>query len=175
MTDAALTRGAGSPPARDGAALARLIALLLPTALLGGALASQYLGGLSPCEMCYWQRWPHAAAIALAALAFTAPANAQRSRALTLLAAAAIALSGAIGVYHAGVEAKIFEGLTTCTALAQGGSTADLLKQITQAPLVRCDQVQFRFLGVSMAGWNAILSTGGAAAIFWLARRDKRS
>ncbi|MBA2771931.1 MAG: disulfide bond formation protein B [Sphingomonas sp.] len=75
----------------DGAALGRLIALLLPVALLGGALSSQYLGGLHPCEMCYWQRWPHAAAILLAALAFTAPAGSGRSRSLALLAAAAIA------------------------------------------------------------------------------------
>ncbi|HEX6073428.1 MAG TPA: disulfide bond formation protein B [Sphingomicrobium sp.] len=147
------------------AATARLIALLLPLALLGGALGSQYLGGLHPCEMCYWQRWPHGAAIVLAGLAFTAPAESTRSRSLTLLAALAIAVSGAIGVYHAGVEAGIFEGITTCTALAQGGSTTDLLKQITQAPLVRCDQVQWAFLGVSMAGWNAILSLSGAAAI----------
>src|SRR6476620_9321192 len=141
------------------AALARLIALLLPLALLGGALGSQYLCGLYPCEMCYWQRWPHGAAILLAAVAFTAPAQSQRSRTLTLLAALAIAISGAIGVYHAGVEAKIFEGFTTCTALVKpGGSTADLLKQITHAPLIRCDQVQYRFLGISLAGWNAILS-----------------
>jgi disulfide bond formation protein DsbB len=155
------------------AAAARLIALLLPLALLGGALGSQYLGGLHPCEMCYWQRWPHGAAILLAALAFTAPAQAQRSRTLTLLAALAIAISGAIGVYHAGVEAKIFEGFTTCTALPSGASTADLLKQITHAPLVRCDQVQFRFLGVSMAGWNAILSLGGAVVIAFLALKDR--
>src|SRR5437764_10260297 len=93
-----------SPPA-----VARLIALVLPLALLGGALGSQYLGGLHPCEMCYWQRWPHAAAILLAALAFTAPAESQRSRILVWLAALAIATSGVIGVYHAGVEAKIFE------------------------------------------------------------------
>src|SRR3954451_5297948 len=85
-------------------ALGRLIALLLPVALLGGALGSQYLGGLHPCEMCYWQRWPHGAAILLAALAYTGPAGSGRARALTLLAALAIAASGAIGVYHAGVE-----------------------------------------------------------------------
>src|SRR5437868_12409964 len=91
-----------SPPA-----IARLIAFLLPLALLGGALGSQYLGGLHPCEMCYWQRWPHAAAIMLAALAFMGPAESRRSRALTLLAMLGIAISGAIGVYHAGVEAKI--------------------------------------------------------------------
>jgi disulfide bond formation protein DsbB len=153
---------------------ARLIALLLPLALLGGALGSEYLGGLHPCEMCYWQRWPHAAAIVLAALAFSAPAPSQRARTLTLLAAAAIAVSGAIGVYHAGVEVGMFEGITTCTALPQGASTADLLKQITQAPLVRCDQVQFSFLGISMAGWNAILSLGGAALIAVLSLKDRR-
>jgi disulfide bond formation protein DsbB len=157
------------------AAVARIIALLLPVALLGGALGSQYLGGLHPCEMCYWQRWPHAAAILFAALAFTAPADSSRSRTLVLLAAAAIAISGAIGVYHAGVEAKIFEGITTCTALPAGGSTADMLKQITHAPLVRCDQVQFRFFGISMAGWNAILSLGGAALMLLLTLRDRRA
>jgi disulfide bond formation protein DsbB len=168
---AARRSAAGLSPA--GAA--RLIALLLPVALLGGALGSQYLGGLHPCEMCYWQRWPHAAAILLAALSFTSPAESSRSRTLTLLAAIAIAVSGAIGVYHAGVEAKLFQGFTTCTALAKTGSTADMLKQIMHAPLVRCDEVQFRFLGISMAGWNAILSLGGAALILILSLRAKRA
>src|SRR4051794_21894706 len=166
----------GASPSRglEFVALARLIALLLPVALLGGALGSQYLGGLHPCEMCYWQRWPHAAAILLAALSFTAPAASSRSRTLVLLAALAGAVSGAIGVYHAGVEAKIFEGFTQCTALAKASSTEELLKQITQAPLIRCDEVQFRFLGISMAGWNAILSLGGAALIVILSLRGSR-
>lgn len=158
-----------------GYALARLIALVLPAALLLGALGSQYIGGLHPCEMCYWQRWPHGAAILFAALAFTAPAGNSRSTGLTLLAAFAIAVSGAIGVYHAGVEAKIFQGLTTCTALIHSGSTEDVLKQITQAPLIRCDQVQFSFLGISMAGWNAILSLSGAATIVVLLAKAKRA
>jgi disulfide bond formation protein DsbB len=147
------------------AAAARLIALVLPLALLGGALGSQYLGGLHPCEMCYWQRWPHAAAILLAALTFTAPADTARARTFTWLAAVAIAISGAIGVYHAGVELKIFEGITTCTNMASGGSTADLLERLRKVPLVRCDQVQWSLLGISMAGWNAIISLGGAGAI----------
>jgi disulfide bond formation protein DsbB len=155
--------------------LARFIALLLPVALLGGALGSQYIGGLHPCEICLWQRWPHAVAIVLALLAFTAPAQSTRSRMLTLLAALAIAVSGAIGVYHAGVEAKIFEGFTQCTATGKGLSQAELLKEISHAPLVRCDEVQFRFLGISMAGWNAILSLGGAALIVILTLRSKRS
>lgn len=159
--------------AKPGPALARGIALLLPVALLGGALGSQYLGGLYPCEMCYWQRWPHAAAILLAGLAFTGPAASQRSRTLTLLAAFAIAISGAIGVYHVGVEQGIFEGITTCASTAKATSTADLLKAIMKTPLVRCDQVQFAFLGISMAGWNAILSLGGAAVIGWLTLKPR--
>ncbi|MGI8611897.1 MAG: disulfide bond formation protein B [Sphingomicrobium sp.] len=159
--------------APSGPALARLIALLLPLALLGGALGSEYLGGLVPCEMCYWQRWPHGAAILLAGLAFTDSPTSQRSRTLTLLAALAIAMSGAIGVYHAGVELGIFEGLTTCAASASGATNAELLDQIMKTPLVRCDQVQFAFLGISMAGWNAILSLGGAAMIAWLALKGR--
>jgi len=167
-------------PHRSGglsaAAVARLIALLLPLGLLGGAFGSQYLGGLHPCEMCIWQRWPHGAAIVFGLIAFTSPADSRNARALTLLAALAIAISGVIGVYHAGVEAKIFQGFTQCTALpGRGLSTADLLKQITHAPLVRCDQVQFRFLGISMAGWNAILSLGGAALILILSLRGRRA
>ena len=163
----------GTAPEANSAA--RLIALLLPSALLLGALGSQYLGGLHPCEMCYWQRWPHGAAIVLAGLAFTAPAPSQRSRMLTLLVAVAIAVSGAIGVYHAGVELGIFEGITTCTAMATGGSTEDLLRQITHAPIIRCDQIQFSFLGLSMAGWNALLSLGGAAVILWLLAKARRA
>jgi disulfide bond formation protein DsbB len=153
---------------------ARLIALLLPLALLGGALGSQYIGGLAPCEMCYWQRWPHGAAILLAGLAFTAPAASERSRVLTLLAAFAIAISGAIGVYHAGVELGIFEGFTSCTATTRAASTEELLKELMKVPLVRCDQVPWSFLGISMAGWNGILSLGGAAAIAWLTLTGKR-
>ena len=174
MNEATLGRQPAAP-ALTRPALARLIALLLPLALLGGALGSQYLGGLVPCEMCYWQRWPHGAAILLAALAFTAPATSERSRTLTLLAALAIAVSGAIGVYHAGVELGIFEGLTTCAVTAGGATNAELLDQIMKTPLVRCDQVQFAFLGISMAGWNAILSLGGAAVIAWLALKGRNA
>ena len=159
MTDAAIASPAPPPPLSRPAA-ARWLALLIPAGLLGGALGSQYLGGLHPCEMCYWQRWPHGAAIVLAALAFLIPG---RARALTLLAAVAIAVSGAIGVYHALVELGVLEGLTTCTTTG-GGSLAEIMS----TPLVRCDQVQFAFLGISMAGWNAIISLGSAIVIFWL-------
>jgi len=169
----AASPGASAP--WQPASVARLIAPLLPLALLLGAVGSQYIGGLHPCEMCWWQRYAHMVAFAVALIAFSAPAPSSRSRTFTLLAALAIAVSGAIGVYHAGVEAKIFEGFTQCTALAKGASTAELLKQISHAPLVRCDEVQWRFLGISMAGWNAIISLGGAALILLLTLRQKRA
>ncbi|HEX6410834.1 MAG TPA: disulfide bond formation protein B [Sphingomicrobium sp.] len=169
MNEAALTLERGLLRIGNAEA-ARLIVLLLPLGLLGGALGSQYIGGLHPCEMCYWQRWPHGAAILLAGLAFTAPPTSRRARLLTLLAAAAIFVSGAIGVYHAGVEAGIFEGFTTCTT-TRGMS----LQDIVAAPLVRCDQVQWSLFGISMAGWNAILSLGGAALIIVLAMRGRRA
>ena len=174
MTEAVAARSGGSVALRPAAA-ARLIALLLPAMLLIGAFGSQYLGGLFPCEMCWWQRYAHMVAFALAVIAFTGTAQSPRAKTFTLLAALAIAVSGCIGVYHAGVEAKIFEGFTQCTEVSKGGSTADVLRQITHAPLVRCDEVQFRFLGISMAGWNAILSLGGAALILLLSLRSRRA
>jgi disulfide bond formation protein DsbB len=158
-----------APPGPKGATRlkqARLLALLLPVGLLGGALFSQYVGGLSPCEMCYWQRWPHGAAILLALVALISSLNATRTRLTVLLAAFLIAVSGAIGAYHAGVELGWWEGITQCTATG-----ASSLQDILNTPLIRCDQVQWSFLGISMAGWNAILSLGGAAAIVALAGR----
>lgn len=156
--------------------VARLLALAVPVCLLGGALFSQYVGHLYPCEMCWWQRYPHAAAIPLAGLAFLWDADSSRARALTGLAAVAIAVSGAIGFYHAGVEAHIFKGFTACTSMVHGGTnTADLLKQIMKTPLIMCDQVQWRFLGLSLAAWNAIISLSGAAAIAVLLRRGRKA
>jgi disulfide bond formation protein DsbB len=151
---------------------ARWIALLLPAALLAGAWGFQVIGGLVPCEMCHWQRWPHYAAVVLAALAFVVPGFGAR-RGLVWLAALAIAISGAIGVYHAGVEYGWWEGATACTSsfTATGGSAADMLNAIMAAPIVRCDEPQWTLGGVSLAGFNAILSLGGALSVALLMRR----
>ena len=151
---------------------ARLLAALVPAGLLAGAYGSQHLGGLVPCEMCYWQRWPHFAALAFALLSFALAARLpDRGRSLVWLAALAMLVSGGIGVYHAGVELDIFEGLTQCSTGSGGGGT---LAEIMSAPLVRCDQVQWSLLGISMAGWNAILSIGFASVILWLSLRRPR-
>jgi disulfide bond formation protein DsbB len=155
-------------------AKARLLALLAPVLLLGGALGSQYIGGLAPCEMCYWQRWPHEAAIALAALSFAIARKRAASRVAVNLAAIFIAVSGAIGVFHAGVEYGWWEGLTTCSRGPRAASSEDLLKAILAAPVVRCDQPQWTLFGISLAGFNAIFSFAAAIAIWALAQRSRR-
>ena len=152
---------------------ARGLALLVPATLLAGAFGSQYLGGFYPCEMCWWQRWAHIAALAFALLSFAPMPD--KGRSLVWLAAAAILTSGAIGVYHAGVEVGIFEGFTECTSEASGATAEEMLKQIMESPMVRCDQVQWSFLGISMAGWNAILSLGFGLVILWLSIRRPRA
>ena len=145
---------------------ARLLALAVPVVLLGGALLSEYVGKLYPCEMCWWQRYPHAIAILLAGAALLSPLTAPRTRLLTLLAALGVAVSGAIGAFHAGVEYGWWEGLTTCST---GGAMS--LDDIMAVPLIRCDQVQWTLLGISLAGFNAIFSLGGALIIALLARK----
>lgn len=151
---------------------APLVALAAPLLLYGGALVSQYGFGLHPCEMCYWQRWPHQAAIVLALLALILRKNDGAMRAVTLLAALAIAISGGIGVFHAGVEYGWWEGLTTC-ATSGGGPVS--LDDIMNAPLIRCDTAQWSLFGVSLAGFNAIFSLGAATLVLTLLRRRPTS
>ena len=134
-------------------------------ALLLGALAFQYIGGLSPCPMCIWQRWPHLAAVLLAVAALSLPVETRRP--LALAGAAAMAIGSGLGVYHAGVEHGWWEGPSSCVGLDPSGLSADqLLEQLAAAPLVRCDEIVWEFLGLSMAGWNAV--TSAVLAALWL-------
>jgi disulfide bond formation protein DsbB len=151
---------------------APVVAFLAPLLLYGGALVSQYGFGLHPCEMCYWQRWPHQAAIIFALGALLRRGNDRAMRNLTYLAAIAIAISGAIGIFHAGVEYGFWEGITTC---ATGGAGPVSLDAIMNAPLIRCDTAQWTLFGVSLAGFNAIFSLGAAAFVLTLLRRKTTS
>ncbi|GAB4536604.1 MAG: disulfide bond formation protein B [Ruegeria sp.] len=132
--------------------------------LLLGAWAFQYIGGMAPCKMCIWQRYPHGAAIVIGALAFALPGV----RLLPLLGAAAAATTSGIGIYHAGVERGLWEGPSSCTSGSISGLSAEeLMEQIMAAPLVRCDEIPWEMFGLSMAGWNALLSAG--LVLVWLA------
>lgn len=132
-----------------------LLATLGSAALLGGAFAFQYIGGLAPCQLCLWQRWPHAAAIVIGMVALVTG-----WRGLTWFGVLAALATAGIGLFHVGVEQHWWEGLATCTAGSISGiSTADLLNPaVDVAPVVRCDEIAWQMLGISMAGWNALIS-----------------
>ena len=131
-------------------------------ALLLGAWSFEYLGGMAPCQMCYWQRWPHLAAVPIGILAV-----ATAGLVLPLLGALAAGVTGAIGVFHTGVERGWWAGPSSCSSGdITGVSAQDLLDQIMTAPLVRCDEVAWEMLGLSMASWNAVASFGLMA--LWL-------
>jgi len=156
---------------KDRIVTANMLALLGPAALLAGAYGFQYIGHIPPCEMCWWQRYAHMAAVALALMAMMLRGGVRR--AFVLLAAAAIAVSGLIGIYHAGIEQKWWEGVTACTAPMISGSVQDVLAQVMATPLVRCDTIPWSLFGISMAGWNAILSLLCAGVVTWLTTRRR--
>ena len=133
----------------------RLIALaaLGSAGLLAGAFLFQALG-YAPCKMCVWQRYPHAAAAGIGLLALLFPMGW-----LLLAGAAAAATTSAIGFFHAGVEQGWWDGPSTCSGGGIGNLSPDaLLDQIMAAPLVRCDEVPWEFLTLSMASWNMLSS-----------------
>ncbi len=148
--------------------LAQRLALGVPAVLLGGAYLAEYGFGLHPCEMCWWQRYPHFAALALALLSTVAPPR----RVWIALAAAGILVSGALGLFHAGVEYGWWEGMTGCTA-ALGSGSGSAFDNVMNAPLVRCDTVPWSLFEVSLAGWNFLISTVSGIAILRLLAKDK--
>ena len=138
-------------------------------ALLLGALAFQHWGGLQPCVLCLWQRWPHVVAIAAGFVGMFLIRQGRRVPAgwATLVAAGALAVTAGIGAYHAGVELHWWEGTAACgTTGPTGTSAAALRDRLLAAPVIRCDEIAWSLFGISMAGWNFIVS--GALALLGL-------
>lgn len=148
---------------------ARWLAFLVPAALLGGAYIGEYGFGLYPCEMCWWQRYAHFAALGLAVLGLVRPS----AKLLVWLAGLAILIGGLIGGYHAGVEYGWWEGFTACTS--EINLADDPLEAIANAPLIRCDQVQWELFGISLAGYNFLISVPAALLVFGLSLRSKKA
>ena len=145
----------------DNLGKARALAVLVPAALLGGAYVAQYGFGLYPCEMCWWQRYPHFAALGLGLAAYVL----KPPQVWTALAGLAIITSGLIGGFHAGVEYGWWEGITGCATLP---TNIDVMNPAT-APLIRCDVAPWTLWGISLAGFNFLISGLGGAAIVALA------
>ena len=143
-----------------------LLILAASVALVGGALLFQYVGGLQPCELCLYQRWPYYAMIVLSALAL-ALGRPRISAAVTGIAALAFLIGAGLAFYHVGVEQHWFAGPTACTGAPTGaGSIEDFRARLMAQQPVRCDAPQWALLGVSLAGWNLLASV--ALAVFCL-------
>lgn len=144
--------------AEDIAILSGAVAL----ALMLGALGFQYILNYPPCEMCHWQRWPHIAAAVIGLggglLLRSAMVKLPVAGALAALTLLLIATSGVLGVYHAGVEWHWWAGPAACTTGFVFNGTLDL-----NAPVPHCDIAAWRLFGISMAGYNAVISLGTAA------------
>lgn len=148
-----------------------LVVALLSAATLGAAFVAQYGFGLAPCELCLWQRWPYAASIVFGGAALALP----RWRAGLLgLAALSFLVGAGIAVFHVGVEEKWWQGLTSCGGGPTPNSIEALRAQLMTAPVVRCDEAAFRFLGLSMAGWNVLWGAALALLAAIAARRAMR-
>ncbi len=147
--------------------LAQTLALGVSALLLGGAYISEIGFGLYPCEMCWWQRWPHFAAIAFALTATIVPWR----KGWLALAGLAIILSGLIGGFHAGVEYGWWEGMTSCASAVD--PDADPLDAIMNTPVIRCDVAPWSLLGVSLAGWNFLVSVASGLAVLVLLGRTR--
>ena len=153
-------------------------ALLICAAVSGGllvaALLFEYVGGLAPCKMCIWQRWAHVALILTALSGLLVPTQIRAKPALMFVVVAAM-ISAAIAGFHAGVEWQLWDGPSGCTAsLSSSGDMSLLVDQLLATPVVRCDEVPWSLFGISMAGWNSILSLdiAGFALMSWLANRQ---
>ena len=155
----------------------RLVPALILAAsvvVLGSALLSQYLGGLQPCILCWYQRAPYALTIgvSLSALIFAGPIGARGMALTSGFCALAFVVGAGIAAFHVGVEQQWWLGTSSCGIIGGGGAMTieDLRAQLLRQPVVRCDEVQWSMFGISMAGYNVMVSLGLAAGSAWAAR-----
>ena len=141
------------PPITTGQGI--FICGAISASLYAGALWFQYIGGLMPCSLCLWQRWPHIIIVLLAVIALFVRMPRLVLTVIAIAAATSVVLAG----YHAGVEWQLWSGPGGCTAsLTNSGDMTSLTDSLLATPVVRCDEVAWSFMGLSMAGWNSLFS-----------------
>lgn len=150
---------------------------LASLAILGSAFAFEHWGGLAPCELCWWQRYVYMLAAALAFLGFSLErAGAHFMVRWMMGVLAAVFLVGAgIAVFHVGVEQQWWRGLESCAANDLKGDIEMMLNKLMATPIARCDEVAWSLFGISMAGYNVLLSLGLAAVCVCFARPRKKA
>ena len=136
---------------------AALLLALASVAILLAVLALQYLGDLPPCPLCVWQRWPYVGVAALGLVGWR-----WQPRPLLGLIALLLLTTAGIGAYHVGVEQGWWALPEGCAAGAEAQTVEDLKRLLAEAPPA-CDQVAFTLLGLSLAGWNAVVGLALAA------------
>jgi len=152
-----------------------VLLLIASAAIVGSALLSQYVGGLQPCELCLYERWPYYAAIVATAIALLSGGD-RAIRAVVALCVLLFAASTVLAFYHVGVEQHWFAGPSACTGSATGATSIEALKaQLLARQPVSCDAPSWTLFGVSLAGLNVIasvlLTLACAAAVFRGGRR----
>lgn len=157
-------------------ALAPLFAVLVGVVALGAAYGSEYIGGLHPCQMCYWQRIPYAVVIVLGIIAFFLRGKRGGAYPLLLwLCWLAVVVGMGLGAFHAGVEYGWWEGPTACSGGIDANlSMEELRAKIMGAPTVSCKDAAIRVLTLSMAGWNALYALCSATILLILIRKTGR-
>ncbi|MFH0299196.1 disulfide bond formation protein B [Bradyrhizobium sp. 31Argb] len=168
------TRNTASPAFTASAAVA-----VIAAATLAGAWFFQLVLEILPCPLCLEQRYAYYLAVPLGALvAFVAAKGAPRPLLLAGLAVLALAalVNAGLGAYHAGVEWGFWQGPTDCTGpVGNLGSAGTLLQRLDTVKVIRCDEVQWRFLGLSLAGYNVLISLLMAAIAAWGFSRTARA
>jgi disulfide bond formation protein DsbB len=171
VTFPAIANPSHAQSAANPALKAALAVTVIAAATLAGAWFFQLVLGILPCPLCLEQRYAYYLAVPLGALvALTAARNAPRPLLLAGLAVLALAAlaNAVLGGYHAGVEWQFFQGPTDCTGpVGNLGSAGNLLERLDTVKVIRCDEVQWRFLGLSLAGYNVLISLLMAAIAAW--------
>jgi len=141
-----------------------LFAGLMAATLLGSAFAFQ-LAGYPPCELCWWQRYPYMAIMAVTIIATAV--KTLPSKIILLLLGLLFLTDAGIAAFHVGVEQRWWEGLDTCSGFVDiTDNVNEALAAIMDAPLIRCDEIAWSLFGISMAGYNMIIAAGMAAFCF---------
>jgi disulfide bond formation protein DsbB len=148
--------------------------LLIAAATIAGAWIFQAFG-IAPCELCLSERIPYYVGIPVAAATLIAALRKSKALMLTgfILLFLIFAFSAGFGIYHSGVEWHFWEGPTACTGstMTKATSMQDFMNQLRTVKVVRCDAVAIRILGLSLAGWNAVISAALAVIAIWGVRK----
>lgn len=151
------------------------VILIASLVILGAAYAFQYIGGLQPCVLCLWQRYPYLATIALGAAGLAAARQPRLAAAILAASGIVFVIGAGIGAFHVGVEQGWWQGTASCGGVRPpSGSIEELRERLMRTPVIRCDEVSWSLFGVSMAGYNVLMSLGLAAMAFMASFRQVR-